>query len=213
MWKISLLDRLNLQPNFIYETIVTTYSEDKIPNAAPMGIILLNEQVVIISPFIATRTFKNILRTNCAVINFIFDLNLFFMSSFETKQPKLPLEFFEHATNVDAPLLKAAVASIQVRVLDIEKDAKRAKIKGEIICWNCAPALFFPLNRGYNLVLESLIHTTRILEFREDSQKVRPLVDLIKKYQSLIEKVAPIGEYIEIMGRIRKIIENEGLWS
>ena len=76
MPKINLLKKLNLTPNFIYETIVTTYNpEDKTPNAAPMGIFFLDENQLIISPYNSTKTYRNLVNSGCGVINFTFDLD------------------------------------------------------------------------------------------------------------------------------------------
>ena len=58
-----------------------------------------------------------------------------------------------------------------------------------------------------------MVHTTRILEFQEDIQKVRPLIKLVQQYQILIQKVAPTGEFIELMKRLQRIIEDIGLWN
>ena len=199
--------KLNLKPDYTYETILTTYFEDKTPNAAPMGIIFIDEKVVEISPFLSTQTYKNIERDGCAVINFIHDLKIFFTCTFNVKKPKLPLNFFEKSLKVNAPRLKSALAHIEVETREIKKNIDRSKIIGEIITWDIENVPFLPLNRGYNLVLESIIHTTRILAFWNDSKKIKPLMDLFNRYQKLIEKVAPTGDYIEIMKQLRSIIE------
>jgi hypothetical protein len=208
---ISLLTKLNLEPNYIYETIVTTYTEDNLPNAAPMGIILLDEQTVVISPFLSTQTFKNIEKYGCAVINFLYDLKIFFESAFSTKKPKLPREAFEKAKQVNAPRLQCAIAHIELQVHEIRKDNDHAKVVGDILGFDVSSIPLLPLNRGYNLVLESIIHTTRILEFHNDPQKVKPLVALVNQYQKLVEKVAPIGDCVDLMRQLQKLIHKKGL--
>jgi hypothetical protein len=205
--KISVLVKFNLEPGFIYETIVTTFRKENIPNAAPMGINFIDAQKLIISPFLATQTFKNIEGNGCAVINFTHDLNLFFESVFSKKIPKLPREFFERATQVNAPRLKSAIAHIEVRTNEITKEGNRSIITGDIVTWDLSSIPFFPINRGYNLVLESIIHTTRILAFQNDTQKVTSLMNLVNQYHTLIKKVAPTGIYGEIMNKLQKIIE------
>jgi len=209
--KMSLLEDLNLKPHYIYETIVTTYSEDKLPNAAPMGIKLLNDRAVLISPFTSTRTFSNIEKTQNAVINFSYDLNIFYRSIYSVTSPKLPIEEFERATEVDAPRLKEALAYIETRVKDIVLVSQRARIIGEIITWNIGSYPLLPINRGFYLALECLIHSTRILEFQADQQKIQPLVSLIKQYKKLIDKVAPTGEYSIIVEQIQEMLGKKGL--
>jgi len=58
------------------------------------------------------------------------------------------------------------------------------------------------------LVLESIIHTTRIIDFQNDYQKVASLINLVNQYHKLIKKVAPTGIYGEIMDKLQKIIKN-----
>jgi len=208
--KINLLTKLNLSLNYIYETIVTTYTiEDKLPHAAPMGIRLINNQTAAISPYLNTTTYKNIENSRCAVINFIYDLDIFFQSTFNLSKPKLPLSYFKKASKVDAPRLKTAIAYIEVRVLEIQKNSERSTITGEIVNWEIIANPIFPLNRGYNLVLESIIHATRILAYKNDEEKVRPLEDLIFQYRKLIEKVAPAGKFVDLMNKIQDIIKKK----
>ena len=204
---MNILAKLNLTPNYIYETIVTTYNaEDKIPNAAPMGIVFLNEKEVVISPYLTTQTLKNIEQTGCAVINFTYDLDFFFESTFNTQRPKLPSQAFKQSKKVKAPCLKEAFAHIELEVLEIQKDAERAKIRAAILTWDISQIPVFPINRGYNLVLESMVHATRILEFRNEEEIVRPLIELILKYRTIVNKVAPEGKLGKIMTKIEEII-------
>ena len=204
---MNILKKLNLIPNNIYETIVTTYNaEDELPNAAPMGIKMLDDQNVEISPYLSAQTYKNIEKHRCAVINFIFDLNIFFESTFSTQKPKLSLTFYKKAKKIDAPQLKEAAAHIEISVSEIQKDKDRAKIKGKIIAWEVSNVPFVPINRGFGLVLESMIHATRIKIFQNDPQKVKVLKDLITKYKKIVEKVAPDNDLLSIMNRIHGLI-------
>ncbi|MFX1297685.1 MAG: DUF447 domain-containing protein [Promethearchaeota archaeon] len=204
------MNPLNLIPNYIYETIVSTYSaENKLPHTAPMGIISLDEQNLIISPYISTQTFKNIEKYQCAGINFIYDLEIFFESTFSNKKPKLPTDLFIKASSIDAPLLKNTEAFIEARVDEIQINGNRARILVEIVDWGFKQYPFHPINRGFNLVLESMIHTTRIIAFRNEPHKIIPLLEIIKQYRTLIKKVAPAGTYLEIMDKIQKIINEK----
>ena len=208
--KISVLKVLNLKPNYIYESIVSTYTpEDKLPHAAPMGIIFLDEQHLIISPFVSTQTYQNIKNSMCAVVNFTYDLRIFFESTFSDTKPKLPINYFAKAPSVKAPALKAhkAPAFLEVRVQELEVKEDRAVITCEIINWGFERNSLQPINRGFNLVLESMIHATRILAFQNDAQKTKPLRELINRYQKVIEKVSPGGKCVEIMEQIQNIIK------
>ena len=207
---MNILAKLNLNPGYIYETIVTTYNpQDKMPNAAPMGIAFHDEKTVVISPYMTTQTFKNIQQTRYAVINFIYDLDTFFESAFGTNKPKLPLHRFKPSKKVPVPGLKDAFAYVEVETLEIQKDASRAKIIAEIKTWDVGQIPCFPINRGYNLVLESIIHATRIVEFRDDEKLVGPLITLIKQYSTLVTKVAPEGKLVALMAQLENLIEKK----
>ncbi|MHA1266708.1 MAG: DUF447 domain-containing protein [Candidatus Helarchaeota archaeon] len=206
---MTILTELNVKPHFIYETIVTTYMPDKnMPNAAPMGIQFLNGEQIIIKPFIDTQTYKNIAYSRCAVVNFVYDLEIFFESALGKRVPKLPLAFFEPATKIDAPRLKNATAIVELRIKEIDVVKKWATVKGDIICWDITTPPFYPLNRGDHLLLESIIHTTRILAFQGNPKKVKALVELIDQYREIIEKVAPHGPSMKLMNKIQAIIKN-----
>jgi len=208
---MNILSKLNLNPTYIYETIVTTYHpQDKMPNAAPMGIMFRDEKTVVISPYMTTQTFKNIEQTHCAVINFIYDLDFFFESAFSANRPKLPLHQFKPSRKVPAPCLKDAFAHVEVEALEIQKEGNQAKVLAKIITWDVAQIPCGPINRGYNLVLESIIHATRIVEFRDDEKLVEPLIELIRKYRILVTKVAPEGKLVAIMAKLENLIEKKG---
>jgi uncharacterized protein len=207
---MNILSKLNLTPSYIYETIVTTYNpQDKIPNAAPMGIMFRDEKTVVISPYMTTQTFKNIEQTRYAVINFIYDLDSFFESAFSANRPKLPLHRFKPSKKVPVPCLKDAFAHIEVEALEVQKESTRAKIITEIKIWDIGQIPCFPINRGYNLVLESIIHATRIVEFKNDEKLVGPLIELIRKYRTLVTKVAPGGKLVAIMAQLENRIEKK----
>lgn len=205
---MNLLANLNLEPNFIYETIVTTYNpENNLPNAAPMGVRFLNDQKAVISPFLTTQTYKNLANLRCGVINFTYDLELFFESTFSSRQPKLPEKDFLKAAKINAPRLIHTAAWVEVLLEDIKQEKSRATMIGTIVNWNVTTIPFQPLNRGYYLVLESIIHATRIIAYRDDKQRVQALQELIQQYSEIVEKVAPGGKYTQLMKRIRAIGE------
>ena len=210
--KIDLLTKLDLKPNWIYETIVTTYiAEDTMPNAAPMGIRFVDGQTAVISPYLSTQTYRNIEKHRSAVINFTYDLDIFFDSTFSNKKPKLTLTYFEKAMKVNAPQLKVALAHVEVSACEIQKTRERSIITGEIVHWSGTLNPALPLNRGYFLTLESIVHATRIVAFRDDPEKTKPLLDLVAQYRKIVEKVSPTGQYIQIFDKIQQIIEKKGL--
>ena len=64
----------------ILETVVTTLDEDGAANFAAMGVVW-GEERLIIRPYVATRTFKNLVRTREAVVNVTDDVLVFAKSA------------------------------------------------------------------------------------------------------------------------------------
>lgn len=60
----------------IYETVVTTLSEDGEPHLAPMGVRYEGEQVLMM-PFRPSRTLDNVLSSGRAVLNLTTDVRVF----------------------------------------------------------------------------------------------------------------------------------------
>jgi hypothetical protein len=94
------LTKLGLKKGMIFETIVTT-SNNKIPNAAPMGITTEDMKHLIIQPYKSSQTYENLLLTNLAVVNFIDDPWLFYRTALKDDIEKniLPLLIFDKTKN------------------------------------------------------------------------------------------------------------------
>jgi hypothetical protein len=201
--KVSLSD-LGFIKNCIFEAIVSTYSIENLPNAAPMGIMTDDMQSLIIKPYTTSQTYRNILLQKCAVINITSDPIIYYKTTF--KDDKLPLDWFEKADKVNAPKLKNADAFIEVKVNEIENIKDRAKVLCEVI--NIASAKVKPKAycRATFAVIESIIHTTRI-NFQKDEKKVEELTRLVKHYYALVERVAPNSIYLDMMKENLKRVE------
>lgn len=92
-------EEFGLKLNNLYETIVTTYSLADgglaiRPNAACMGIRLLDSNELEITPFIDTSTYKNIKQGSIIVINFIEDVYLFALAGLKESNSPINLKEF-----------------------------------------------------------------------------------------------------------------------
>ena len=204
------LEKLGFRKGMIFEAIVSTYSHERRPNAAPMGITSEDMKHVIISPFKGTRTYENMNHTRCAVVNFIADPITVYQTAFKDEATirNAINTLFEKATVVEAPRLKEVDAFLEVTVVEAKDEGQRGILVGRVVHWNIRPSRFRPYCRGGFAAIEAVIHATRIREFlasgRED--EAERLIELVKHYQGLIERVAPNSEYgktvDEIMARI-----------
>ena len=141
---MTTLADLGFSKETIAETIVSTYSADGQPNAAPMGATTDSLQRLILRIYTSSLTYKNLQSQRCAVINVTSDPEIFYRTAFKEANPKgrLPQEWFEKAETVDAPILRTADAHIEVTVEDVTPlDAEKAEVTCEVKLVQASPVL------------------------------------------------------------------------
>jgi hypothetical protein len=99
------LSELGFLEGDIFETIISTYDSHGKPNAAPMGIIMINKKQVKINMFNTSLTLRNLKTKKAAVINLYCNAELFYRTTFKQTNPQntLPKNWFKKAKTVDAP--------------------------------------------------------------------------------------------------------------
>ncbi|MEX2720896.1 MAG: DUF447 domain-containing protein [Candidatus Wukongarchaeota archaeon] len=187
----KILEVLDFQEDFIYETLITTYHENGIPNVAPMGVFTPDLDLLIIRPYEETDTYKNLRQKNCCVVNLTQDLLLFAKAALEKNVELEPDEFGEGFI-VDAPVLKKADAWLEIETKYVGKKEGRAEFEGKIVTGGIKNPFLKPLNRGFFSTLETIIHATRVRVHEEvtknfeEAQKLRKLIDY---YSNLVNRV------------------------
>ncbi|MEM3587395.1 MAG: DUF447 family protein [Candidatus Jordarchaeaceae archaeon] len=206
----EILEKLKMIPNCIYETIFTTYNSDFTPNAAPMGIITPDMRNIVANIYSSSQTYRNILERKCAVINITNDVFLFYQSLIEKRSLEKEANLFKKSKKIAAPILISASAYIEATVESIKKiDGNRFKIffsvKDAEIIDPCAT----PICRAPNLILESLIHLTRIETFNRsgETKKAEQLIEQVKSYRELINRIAAETKYQLLMEKIWEKIQ------
>ncbi|MHA2392025.1 MAG: DUF447 domain-containing protein [Promethearchaeota archaeon] len=94
--KVNYQD-IGLHKNYLYEVLTTTFSRDKgklIPNTASMGIRLIEDDIIRITPYPNTTTFKNLKGNGYASINFIDNIHLFTLASLKDPNSSIGLREF-----------------------------------------------------------------------------------------------------------------------
>jgi hypothetical protein len=198
------LSKLGLKPNCIVETVVSTYSSDGSPTAAPMGIIFTSRGRAIIKPFKATQTYRNIRNRQQCTVNLTTNPEIFYRAALKgTLAPeRLPTQWFEKSNTVDAPRLRGADASLEAVVKKIT-DLHLGRVK--ILCKVVGIKLRSTYPRSYCraplTVIESIIHATRIIEFVGQGKKAQAmrLLNQIREHRGLTGRVAPNTRYVKIM--------------
>ncbi len=139
----------------IQEVLVTTQSSDGVVHIAPMGIHLLEDQIIIL-PFRPSTTLNNILQSQSAVINYCDDVRIF--AGCLTGRRDWP---FLAAEKVTGHYLIAALSHKEVELQSIEDDETRPKLFCKTIhSVNHAP--FQGFNRAQFAVLEAAILVSRL---------------------------------------------------
>ena len=206
----EILEKLKVIPNCIYETIFTTYNNDFKPNAAPIGISTPDMKKIIAKLYTSSQTYRNISEKKCAVINITNDLSLFYQTSIDKKSLERETKIFEKSKIIDAPILIPASAYIEANVESIRKiDKDRFKIIFRIIHSEILDPCATPMCRAPGLILESIIHATRIESYtcKGEQKKAEQLIDLVKNYRELINRIAKRTKYEELMDKIWKKIQ------
>ncbi len=207
------LTDLGFSKGAIVETIVSTYGQNKEPNAAPMGATMQNNQTITMKVFHSSQTYENLLSTKCAVVNVTSDTELFYRTAFKEANP-IPEYSYIKAQTVNAPRLKSADAIIEVSVSSLtplEGEKTEAKCNVELInTVNVSPQVY---SRARFATIEAIIHATRIRVFLNGDDKQRKqashLLELVNVCRDVVNHTAPNSRYAEIMSKLNAMIE---LW-
>lgn len=212
---INLYD-LGFLKDTIGETIVSTYSADGQPNAAPMGVVIESNERLLIRPYISSLTYKNIQTKKCAVVNVTSNPELFYLTAFKEANPdgKLPPDLFEKAETVDAPRLRAADATVEVLVAETGSfSTERAEFLCNVQLVKALKKLPKVYCRAQFATIEAIIHATRIKPFlrgdEQEQERAFRLLELIESCQDVVDRTAPNSRYSEIMADLTQRIH---LW-
>jgi uncharacterized protein len=169
------------------EVIVTTYHSDGAPNAAPMGVLGLSGDNILLRVHRDTDTFENIRREGCCVVNIVFDPLLFLRCALVGRH--MGSEVVEtldvlRAEVVSAPYIKAANAYVEAELLSCEYvnredsfgPASVAKMTLNAV--NTVVLSPFPMapNRGFFAAIE-----IAVLLSREEGKDVPGYLEVVKK--------------------------------
>ena len=208
------LTDLGFLKGMIAECIVSTYNMDGKPNAAPMGVIMEDEQHLVINLFNLSTTCNNIKTNGCSVVNLTSNIEVFYKTAFKEANPdgKLPPEWFEQAKAVNAPKLRLADATIDVSVSDITPiDTEKTRAVCTIKLVQATKKFPQVHCRAMDATLEAIIHATRVKAFVNDKgeqKRVSKLLELIDNCNCTVNRVAPNSDYSIVMADLIKRIDS-----
>jgi hypothetical protein len=159
----------------IVETVTTTINPDGTVNCAAMG-VEWGDEAIVIKPYRATRTLRNLERSRAAVVHLIDDILLFTQAALDDPHPPT-----RPAETVEGAVLADACSWREVEVDAIDATGPRARVATRIVGRGAARE-FVGWNRAAHAVLEASILASRVRrlpadEIREELDRLAVLVD------------------------------------
>ena len=222
---------IGLEKDLVYEILATTIcnvnSDQNVPNTACMGIRLLNNNLISIKPYPTTKTFHNLKNFPIVILNFVDDIQLYAITSLKDSKinyasdnlPKVNYDYLKlelsskYQYNLNRfPFINSSWAVI---ICEVEKETTSQK-KDQFGTITLSEFLLSPIfikkfresyklyNRAENLILESLILTTRLkIAIKMKNQDLIKLIEhqidenmkIVKNFASN-EKISETLEYI-----------------
>ena len=138
----------------IVETVTTTINPDGTVNCAAMG-VEWGEEAIVIKPYRATRTLRNLQRSGAAVVHLTDDILLFAQAALEDPHPPT-----RPAAVVDGAVLADACSWREVAVDAIEAAGPRARVTTRVVGRGTGHE-FVGFSRACGAVLEASILASR----------------------------------------------------
>lgn len=139
----------------IYETIITTCTDQGQPHIAPFG-IRERDGLVLIAPFRPSTSLDHLLRDRCAVVNLTDDVRVF--AGALTGRRDWPVR---RAEQIDGYVLESALAHRELELIEVREDALRPELTFRVV-FEAMHAPFRGFNRAQAAVLEAAVLVSRL---------------------------------------------------
>lgn len=203
---------LGFRRGTIHEVIVTTFDSSMKPHAAPMGASIRRADELILRPFVDTDTVKTLRTARCGVVNVTLDPSIFYRTAFKKEPWVKPIArtWFEQAKTVAAPRLKCSDSYIEFEVIAISGRGLRRVVRCKVLHTECHERRTMPYCRSTFATIEGIIHATRVREFLQKGVrgKARKLIDMIRYYGELVERVAPKSKEARMLHELNRRFKN-----
>lgn len=205
-----MLSKIGFVEGEVVETILSTFSKQEQPNAAPMGVWVGKESSLLIRPYQETQTALNLENNPDAVINLTQNPELFLATAFKQELSDIETVVFEPAKVVDAPRIRGVEGVLEVTMTPEKKGDSMLPFK-EFVCdvkhidfIKQAPLGY---SRSRSAAIESVIHATKIRAFyRSDPNKAKRLALQIDGLHELVERIASKSPSAEVIRRIQSLL-------
>lgn len=207
--KADNLDSLNMFKGQLYETIVTTQSNEGIRNAAPIGVICKDSNHVVIHLDNCVHTHQNILENGELIVNITKDPLVFTYSTLG----ELDEQYFDEFNGF--PLIKNSLGFFKAHVIKrIEKKRENDYNDGIGHVVTCEVEDIYtreyeeivPLSRSMNAIIESLVYYCRFDHKYKDKQDI--IWTHMKELNRVCQKVGNESEKKSMKLILDKMREN-----
>jgi uncharacterized protein len=159
----------------IVETVTTTINPDGTVNCAAMG-VEWGDEAIVIKPYRATRTLRNLERRGAAVVHLTDDILLFTRAALDDPHPPT-----RPADAVDGAVIADACSWREVEVEEIDSGGPRARVTARVVGRGTGRE-YIGWNRACHAVLEGSILASRARrlpaeEIRAELARLGVLVD------------------------------------
>ena len=170
----------------IKESILITTSKKGVPHIAPMGIKYLGKKVII-SPYIPSQTYNNLLENSYAVINYTDDVSIF-ANCITGKKVRYKLKKIKSKKSF---FLQNACTYYQIKVVKLNDSKVRPSFTCKIISKKILKP-FEGFNRAQFSVIEAAILVSRLglLSIKKIKKEINYLKIAIDKTAGIKEKLA-----------------------
>ncbi|MBY8990816.1 MAG: DUF447 family protein [Candidatus Lokiarchaeota archaeon] len=204
-----------LKRDNLYEVIVTTYSnieesKEIRPHASCMGIRLIEEGQIQISPFYSTITYKNLKNFSVIMINFVDNVYLYALAALKEQNSPIGLTnfpskyySFKHLESLamDVPFITKSWGIMVGKVSHEFQKTKKDDL-GEVMIPVFKLDIIFSerfresnklFNRAENLALEAVILATRLKIAKQNKDKTQ-FMKIHSKILDYIENIERFGK-------------------
>jgi uncharacterized protein len=175
----------------IVETVTTTINPDGTVNCAAMG-VEWGDELIVIKPFPATRTLRNLRATGAAVVNLTDDILLFTQAAIGDPQPPT-----RPTATIEGAVLAEACSWREVIVEAIDESGPRARVTTQVVGRGVGRE-FVGFNRACHAVLEASIIASRARWLPPEDVRAE-----LERLQVLVDKTAGPRE-LEAMELVRR---------
>jgi len=169
-----------------HEAIVTTVDSLGNINSAPMGIELVDD-LIVLRPYMSSKTYSNLVSTKEATINITNDSKLYYYSLFTPQTLK-----YSQSKMVRPPRILGDVdLYIECVVTNVDDSSNPPLIYLRGLCCDLGSGCKLAYSRANSLVIEALVHYTKLpVLIREGNvDGVKRRVDIITYTYEVIERV------------------------